>query len=77
MSNGLVKMLSDEDGEPVTDNHWHLIWVYAGSPALLCSGEVFGFDEGEATTEEKTVARGGITCPRCLDFIKGIKSIKL
>jgi hypothetical protein len=74
--NNLVKFIENEDGEKV-EPFWHISAIYAGSPALMCSGEVYGYGEGDAVFEAKTVMRGGITCPDCLEMIKSIKSIKL
>lgn len=79
MSHELVKILVRESGEAVLpeDQVWCLSWSLAGAAATFCTGEVFGEGEGHAQYETKTVKRGGITCPVCLQTIKEIKSIKL
>ncbi len=76
--NDLVKILSRDDGEPVSrkEQVWCLSVVTAGSNATLCSGEFYGYGEGSATFKTKSVNRGGITCPECLARIKKIKAIR-
>lgn len=76
--NHLVKILSDNAGE-IRDKdfqYWHFVSNKGGSQTL-CEGEFFGYGESGCEFEEKSVERGGITCPKCLEFIKEIKSIKL
>lgn len=73
--NYLVKMITDEDGEE-QEPLWHFV-TSEDSERCFCDGQCFGHGEGAATFETKTVKRGGITCPRCLELIKLIKSIKL
>ncbi|PHR57915.1 MAG: hypothetical protein COA43_11090 [Robiginitomaculum sp.] len=72
--NSLVKIIADEDGEVIENPKWHLAWNYAGSPAAFCTGEVFGYGEGNAVFEQKN---GRITCPLCLDMVRSIKAVKL
>jgi hypothetical protein len=74
--NNLVKIITDEDGSPV-EPLWHLASFGGGSPVVLCDGQVFGYGEGDAVFEEKTMRRGGITCPCCIDHIKLMKAVKL
>lgn len=77
--NTLAKLYKNDDEEliPPEDRKWCLVVVEAGSDALFCSGEVFGYGEGGAEAKIKTTARGGITCLKCLDKIKEIKAVKL
>lgn len=76
MTNHLVKFYTNDDGDLVNDD-WHLISDTCTSPCKLCTGEVFGYGEGEATYITKTVERGGITCKQCLIDIKILKAVKL
>ena len=76
--NYLVKILKDNNGE-VRDKDqqfWHLVVNYTGSQTF-CEGEFFGYGESGCEFEEKSVKRGGITCPKCLKKIKEIKKVKL
>lgn len=78
--NHLVKIMVDEEGDPVDSPVWCLAVNEAGAPAAFCSGEVFGFGDvssDEALHEEKYTARGGITCHDCLLRIREIKAVKL
>ena len=78
LTHKLVKILSSDDGEP-RDKHlqyWHWILTDTGNHTL-CEGEFFGYGESACEYEIKTVKRGGITCPKCLEIIKEIKAIKL
>jgi len=74
----LVKIFSDDDGVPYDkdEQFWHLVTRYGDADRTFCSGEVFGEGEGKATFQTKTVERG-ITCPKCREYIKFIKSVKL
>ena len=76
MTNSLVKLVINEDGEK-TSQDWHLAMIAAGSMTLFCTGEFYGEGEGNARGVEKTVKRGGITCENCLGKIKEIKKVKL
>jgi len=73
--NHVVKLLTDDDGEPM-EPFWHLVVDFDGSPRALCNGVVFGFGEGAAEFEDKKCQRG-ITCPNCRSELKFYKSIKL
>ncbi|CAM1341778.1 hypothetical protein [Tenacibaculum aestuarii] len=77
--NYLVKILCDDNGEPRDKylQHWHYVKTTCGDSATLCDGEYFGFGASGCEYETKSVKKGGITCPKCLDFIREIKSIKL
>jgi hypothetical protein len=75
--NQLVKLLTHDDGDPADNDDWHLSVVRAGSTALLCTGEFYGYGEGGATAETKSVLKGGITCPDCLRDIREIKAVRL
>lgn len=76
MAHNLVKIITDEDGEPVKPL-WHFPLALDGSNRCICDGQVFGEGEGAATFKTKIVQRGGITCPACLDIIKSLKKVKL
>ena len=80
MANSLVKIFIDEDGlkVPKEDQRWCLA---DPSPQLdtervLCSGQVLDIDT-HAQWEEKITKRGGITCDKCLEAVRGYKQIKL
>ena len=81
--NTVFKMTLNEDLEPYPHGDlWHEGGVSATGPSLLCSGEFFDMEggedsEGRAKCVSKSVKRGGITCPACLDIIHSIKAIKL
>lgn len=76
--NYLVKILSDDYGEPrdKASQYWHFV-VSKGGNQTLCEGEFFGQGESGCEFKVKEVERGGITCPNCLEQIKEIKAIKL
>lgn len=76
MVNNLVKFITNDDGDAVDDS-WHLVSEACASPCKLCTSEVYGYGEGKATFELKTVERGGITCEDCLTDIKILKAVKL
>lgn len=74
----IVRLITDDDGEANPDAKlWHLVDPgMRNGEAALCTGEYFG--EGEqAVGVQKTVKRGGITCPLCLDKLKDYKAIRL
>ena len=71
----LVKIITDEDGYRTGDDNWHLSEGSAGSPKALCTGQVYGCDEGPV--QYSTKVGGNITCPKCKDIIKFFKSIQL
>lgn len=77
--NYLVKILADEDGLQIESPLWHIIdpAIGDGAARVLCSGEVFGHAEGRAVAETKTVRRGGITCPSCIERLRAYKSVRL
>lgn len=77
MSHEVVKILVNNDGDTVDDPKWCYSFEVSGSSVTLCSGEVFGYGEGNAEYKTKVVAKGGITCNDCLSIIREIKSIKL
>lgn len=75
--NNLIKLINDEDGEP-GDGLWHLVQqAGGGEDTILCTGEVYGYGEGDAVAELKTVKRGGIECRKCMRIIKEIKAVRL
>lgn len=75
----VVKFTVDPMGDPTPkeDQVWHLMREYDGAPRAFCSGEVYGEGESRAEYKEKDVKVGGISCPKCMEMIKGIKSIRL
>lgn len=79
----VFKMTVSEDGENMPHGDlWHAGGSDGYAPTLLCTGEVFDEHgtldaEGFAKCISKTVKRGGITCPSCMNQIKSIKAIKL
>ena len=79
MPHGLVRIITNYDGEETGDCSWHL--VDPSNPcgdAPLCSGEFFGEEEEcRITFEVKHVKRGGITCLICLERLKAYKAIRL
>jgi len=77
MSHVVVKFSTDDGGEKVIKDDWHLVINSAGSSSKLCTLEVFGFGESGSVYKEKEVDRGGITCKNCLREINFFKSIKL
>ena len=77
MSHTLVKITVDEDGADVDNAKWCLSIIAAGGSQSFCSGQYYGKGESSCEFKDKTVQRGGITCPECLQKIKEIKAIKL
>ena len=79
MAHTLVKILCSDDGEPRDKQHqcWCYVTTICGGNATLCESEYFGYGESGCEYKLKTVEKGGITCEKCLDKIKEIKSIKL
>lgn len=77
MSNHLVKIIVNEDGDKQDDPKWHLVHNFGDSCRTVCSGEVFGEGEGSAVYKEKFNEKGGVTCSSCLEIIKWYKSVKL
>lgn len=76
MAHELVKILTYEGGEIVNKPLWH--WIQCiDARRSLCEGQAFGMGESDVEYETKTVPRGGITCPKCLEMIKEFKAIKL
>jgi hypothetical protein len=76
--NNLVRITVNDDGDDVFKPKWCIFGlVYNDAARTLCTGEVFGYGEGEAVYTTKEVVRGGITCPNCITIIKTIKSVKL
>jgi hypothetical protein len=76
MPHNVVKILTDEDGEPMPPE-WHFPLNIGDADRVLCSGQVFGDGEGSATFKIKVVKRGGITCEKCLSILKALKQVKL
>ena len=72
----LVKITVSDEGNEYPDAKWCLIFS-VDAHRNFCTMEVFGGGESACVYELKSVKRGGITCPFCLELIKRIKSIKL
>jgi hypothetical protein len=70
----VVKMITDDNSMPYTNDYWHYGQKWGDAPRILCDGHVYGFGESEAQFEEK---KGKITCPSCIAIIKRVKAIKL
>ena len=82
MSHTLYKQLKDSDEEeiPVSKQVWHYAngaHSFSGATAIICTGEFVESFESHGEYISKTVERGGITCPRCMEIIKEYKAIKL
>lgn len=82
--NRLIKILAydpldlGDDELQDCDIGWHLVDINSDSdPRVLCSGFVFGAGASGIRYEEKSVRRGGITCPECLRLVKGYKAVRL
>jgi hypothetical protein len=79
----LYQMTKNEDGEPFPHGkNWHIGGISSEASSLFCTGEYFDQEgsldaEGYAKCRSKNVAKGGITCPECLEAVKTIQSIKL
>lgn len=69
-----VKIKFDDRGERVHRPKWHYVIILAASEQTLCTGEVFGYGEGDAVYEK---SRGKITCPDCIKIITKLKKVKL
>jgi len=78
MGHGIVKILVDDSGEirHLDDQVWHLSVYEAGCNMTFCEGELYGPASAATEFEFKDVKRG-ITCPKCIERIKDIKSIQL
>jgi hypothetical protein len=77
LAHNVVKIIYDEDGAKRDSPKWHLVVSHGDAPRTACTGEVFGEGEGAAIYKKKTVTKGGVTCPHCLQIIKWYKSITL
>lgn len=77
--NDLVRIIKDDDGEEKRDCHvWHLVDpCNRQGPAALCTQEFFGLGESGVEFEKKSVKRGGVTCPQCLERIRIYKAVPL
>lgn len=72
----LLRRTQDDDGTEIVGDDWHLGDPSAEVPRILCTGEAIDGDS-IVILEEKEVARGGITCGKCLAIVKRFKAIKL
>jgi len=77
MGHKRVRLLTDDDGEKVDSPRWCLSVSDDGSPRTLCTGECYGEGEGSATFKEEYVEKGGITCRRCMERIRWMKSLRI
>lgn len=73
----LVKIITSDDGEKRDKPVWCLVEHTDFGDATFCQAEFFGLGESCCEYKTKTVARGGITCERCLERIRLIKDIQL
>ena len=81
MNNVAIQLVND-DGDPVElqEQRWHVVHNLTGESSLLCTGEFIddASSSGNGSRyETKSVSRGGITCEKCLEIVKAIKSIRL
>lgn len=76
MSHRLIKIIEPDSftDESIVDGYWHLLSMNYGDPNCFCNG-VF-LNDG-MVYQEKTIKRGGITCPDCLMLVRAYKSVKL
>lgn len=74
---GTVKLLTFDGGEPHDDSeYWHaIVRDWFGSRRTACGGEAFGC--GESGCEFKERASMIVTCPRCIEYINGLRKYKL
>lgn len=78
MSNNLVKIIRDDDGNLTDNDTWHLVDpAEPCGPCALCTGEFFGPGESDVEYSIKTVERGGVTCTRCMKMLRIYKAVKL
>lgn len=81
MPNELVKFIINDDRDPVpTDEQvWHLVspHEFNGARRTLCELALIEPCETFAEVEQKTAARGGITCQACIDIVRKFKAVKL
>lgn len=70
----VVKIISDDSGYKRDNPVWCYVHTIAGGNATLCGGEYFGYGENSCTYKVKT---GKITCQRCREIIKRIKTVQL
>ncbi len=66
----------DEDGEKQPNPKWHLVRHSGGGNVAACTGEVYGYGEGDAIYKEKQSEKG-ITCDKCKEMVKWFKKVKL
>lgn len=78
MANNLVMLTVTEDGEEISieKRKWCLSVNHGSNWEIACCNQILD-TEVDAKWEKKSVQRGGITCPKCLEIIKFYKSIKL
>lgn len=77
MAHTVVKILTSDDGPKRIKPTWCYVVFWDSSPRTFCGGEAYGYGESGCKYKDKIVQKGGITCPKCLEMIKIIKSIKL
>lgn len=53
------------------------LWCLVAFNRQLCTGESLCEDDRWQQFKTKERARGGITCPECLEMVREIKSVKL
>lgn len=75
----IVKLLIDEDGCEHTSKDWHLSYSMSGDPAVLCTGEFYGYGQGRVEQEgvDYIAKTGRVTCRKCISIIKDLKAVRL
>lgn len=63
----LVKIISDEDGTKIDNPKWCVVNPFGDSERALCTGQTFGYGEGNADYQIK---EGKTTCPQCIKMLK-------
>lgn len=76
--NDLVMIFTDHTGMIVDEPLWHLVDMIAGEPSTICTMQPVSTQiYRQMLIDEKSVKRGGITCPDCLAVVKHMKAVKL
>lgn len=76
--NDLVKVLTNDDGDAQEDNGWCLVDpCNSQGPARLCTQEFFGLGESNCAFKTRSVNKGGVTCPECLQILRTYKAVRL
>lgn len=76
----VIQVLVDGDRDDTYDKSWHMATVICGDPAVLCTGEYYGYGIGDIDNEDGhhyNEKVGKITCDSCRNIIKLHKGVKL